>query len=92
MLHCRDVAYGWGDKGHRVVAMLAEAHLTEQARREVSKLLPFGTTLADAAVWPDKEGRRITDLDLLHHVSIPDHASGYDQERDCKARIVWSKL
>ena len=83
---CRLPAYGWGDKGHRVVAMLAEAHLTEQARREVRKLLPAGTTLADAAVWPDKEGRRITDLDQLHHVSIPDHASGYDQERDCKAR------
>jgi hypothetical protein len=83
---CRLPAYGWGDKGHRVVAMLAEAHLSEQVRREVRKLLPAGTTLADAAVWPDKEGRRITDLDQLHHVSIPDHASGYDQERDCKAR------
>jgi nuclease S1 len=86
MFFSRAVAYGWGDKGHRVVAMLAEAHLTEQARRAVKKLLPAGTTLADAAVWPDKEGRRITELDLLHHVSIPDHASGYDQERDCKAR------
>jgi nuclease S1 len=86
MFFSRAVAYGWGDKGHRVVAMLAEAHLTEQARRAVKKLLPAGTTLADAAVWPDKEGRRITDLDLLHHVSIPDNAAGYDQQRDCKAR------
>ena len=83
---CRWPAYGWGDKGHRVVAILADTHLTEHARQEVMKLLPAGTTLADAAVWPDKEGRRITDLDLLHHVSIPDHASGYDQERDCKPR------
>ena len=86
MFFSRAVAYGWGDKGHRVVAILADTHLTEHARQEVMKLLPAGTTLADAAVWPDKEGRRITDLDLLHHVSIPDHASGYDQERDCKAR------
>ena len=86
MLLCRLPAYGWGDKGHRVVAILADTHLTEHARQEVRKLLPAGTTLADAAVWPDKEGRRITDLDLLHHVSIPDYASGYDQERDCKAR------
>jgi hypothetical protein len=83
---CRLPAYGWGDKGHRVVAILAEAHLSDQARREVRKLLPSGTTLADAAVWPDQEGRRITEFNQLHHVSIPDNAAGYDQERDCEAR------
>ncbi len=86
MLPLRDVAYGWGDKGHRIVAILADTQLTEQAREEVRKLLPDGTTLADAAVWPDREGRRITEFDRLHHVSIPDDAAGYDQERDCKAR------
>ena len=86
LFHCRDVAYGWGDKGHRIVAILADQQLTQQARREVRKLLPAGTTLADAAIWPDREGRRITEFDLLHHVSIPDNAAGYDQERDCKAR------
>jgi hypothetical protein len=86
MLHFGDVAYGWGDKGHRTVAILAETHLTDHARQEVTKLLPAGTTLADAAVWPDKEGRQITEFDRLHHVSIPDNATGYDQERDCKAR------
>ena len=83
---CQDPAYGWGDKGHRIVAILAETHLTEHARQEVMKLLPSGTMLADAAVWPDREGRRITEFDLLHHVSIPDNSTGYDQERDCKAR------
>jgi nuclease S1 len=85
MSHYRAVAYAWGDKGHRIVAILADQQLTEQAREEVRKLLPDGTTLADAAVWPDREGRRITEFDRLHHVSIPDDAAGYDQERDCKA-------
>jgi S1/P1 Nuclease len=80
------VAYGWGDKGHRIVGILADHHLTAQAREEVGKLLPAGSTLADAAMWPDKEGRRITEFDRLHHVSIPDEAAGYDQERDCKTR------
>jgi nuclease S1 len=86
MLHSQDFAYGWGDKGDRIVAILADQHLTEQARGEMAKLLPAGTTLADAAVWPDREGRRITEFDRLHHVSIRDNAAGYDQERDCKAR------
>lgn len=83
---CRLPAYGWGDKGHRIVAIMADTHLTEQAREEVRRLLPAGTTLADAAVWPDKDGRQITEFDRLHHVSIPDDAAGYDQERDCQAR------
>jgi hypothetical protein len=83
---CRLPAYGWGDKGHRTVAILADTHLTEQSREEVKKLLPTGTTLADAAVWPDIEGRRMTELDRLHHVNIPDNAAGYNQERDCEAR------
>jgi nuclease S1 len=86
VFYCRDLTYGWGDKGHRIVAILAETHLTEHARQEMRKLLPAGTTLADAAVWPDQEGRRITEFDRLHHVSIPDNAAGYDQERDCEAR------
>jgi len=86
MLHCRDVAYGWGDKGHRIVAILADTHLTMQAREEVERLLPAGTTLADAAVWPDREGRQITEFDRLHHVNIPDNVAGYSQERDCEAR------
>lgn len=83
---CRLPAYGWGEKGHRTVAIIADTYLTEHSREKVRKLLPVGTTLADAAVWPDREGRQIADLDRLHHVSIPDNATGYDQERDCNAR------
>ncbi|MGH7930729.1 MAG: S1/P1 nuclease [Candidatus Binatia bacterium] len=83
---CQQPAHGWGDKGHRIVAIIADAHLAEQSQEEIRKLLPPETTLADAAVWPDEEGRRITDFDRLHYISIPDDANGYDQERDCKAR------
>ena len=88
---CRSPAHGWGEKGHRTVAIVADMYLTEQSREQVRKLLPVGTTLADAAIWPDKEGRQVADLDRLHHVSIPDNASGYDQERDC-SEIAWSRL
>lgn len=83
---CHQPAHGWGDKGHRIVAIIADAHLTEHSRKEIRRLLPAETTLADAAVWPDEEGSRITEFDRLHYVSIPDDADGYDQERDCRAR------
>ncbi len=79
-------AFSWYDKGHRVVALIAEANLTAEARKGIQEILPAGTTLADAAVWPDHDGRSIGDLDPLHYVSIAENAEGYDQARDCPKR------
>lgn len=79
-------AFSWFDKGHRVVGLIAQAHLSDQARLELAKILPASMTLADAAVWPDHEGRGIRDFDPLHYVSIPETAAGYDQARDCPER------
>jgi hypothetical protein len=69
-----------------VVALIAEANLTPETRRRIEEILPAGTTLADAAIWPDHGGRSIGDLDPLHYVSIPENAEGYDQARDCPQR------
>ena len=75
----------WFDKGHRIVGLIAEANLTDTARNGVKKILD-GMTLADAAIWPDHEGRSIRDFDPLHYVTIPEDATGYDQARDCPER------
>ena len=66
--------------------MIAEANLTAEARKKINEILPENTTLADAAVWPDHEGRSVRDFDPLHYVSIPESAEGYDQGRDCPER------
>jgi len=79
-------SFAWFDKGHRVVALIAEPDLTSTARRQIQDILFPGTTLADAAVWPDHEGRSLREIDPLHYVSIPDGAPGYDQARDCPIR------
>jgi hypothetical protein len=79
-------AFSWFDKGHRVVGLIAEANLAPRARKEIEKILPPGMSLADAAVWPDHEGRSIRDFDPLHYASIPENARGYDQARDCPER------
>ncbi|HEU4344884.1 MAG TPA: S1/P1 nuclease [Candidatus Binatia bacterium] len=79
-------AFSWYDKGHRIVGLIAQANLVADARNEIQKILPGSLTLADAAVWPDHEGRSIRDFDPLHYVSIPENASGYDQARDCPDR------
>ena len=62
----------WYDKGHRIVGLIAQAHLTAGARKEIERILPASMTLADAAVWPDHEGRQIRDFDPLHYVRIPE--------------------
>lgn len=59
-------AWPWGDEGHQIVARIAAAHLTEQARQAVANLLrqdpdlASGGTASDlaelmarAAIWPD---------------------------------------
>jgi hypothetical protein len=79
-------SFSWYDKGHRIVGLIAEANLTAEARKTIEEILAGNTTLADAAVWPDHEGRSIRDFDPLHYVSIPEDASGYDQGRDCPER------
>jgi hypothetical protein len=76
-------ALSWYDKGHRIVGLIAHANLTAEARKEIEKILSGSITLADAAIWPDHEGRSIRDFDPLHYVSIPENAAGYDQARDC---------
>jgi hypothetical protein len=50
-------AFSWFDKGHRIVGLIAQANLTADARKEIEKILPGSMTLADAAIWPDHEGR-----------------------------------
>jgi nuclease S1 len=79
-------SFSWYDKGHRIVGLIAQVNLSAEARKKIEEILPENTTLADAAVWPDHEGRSIRDFDPLHYVNIPEDASGYDQGRDCPKR------
>jgi hypothetical protein len=55
-------AWCWGDEGHRTVARIAAAHLTERARQAVANLLnrdpafaadALAEAMARAAIWPD---------------------------------------
>ena len=55
----------WGPQGHRLVAMVAEGHLTPAARQNVAWLLD-GRSLADVSIWADEYAQR----------QLPDVASG----------------
>ena len=78
-------ASAWKETGHRVVARVAEAHLSPEARRAVQALLRPGETLRSASTWADDfvarpEGRATA---CWHVVLLPKGAREYDERRDC---------
>jgi hypothetical protein len=81
-------ALAWSELGHRTVAALAEAALTEDARAAVAALLAGEPepSLAGVAAWPD----RIREQDAWkhtapwHYLNFPEQAGcDYAPARDC---------
>jgi len=77
--------FAWGCKGHQTVALLAEKHLTPEARQLLETLLkenpidpqlkrycgPFpGSSLADSSTWPD-DIRNTLKNGPWHYIDIP---------------------
>jgi hypothetical protein len=79
-------AHAWGAKGHQMVALIAERHLTEQARERLKQLLPKNGTLEQAATWPDRVRKIMPQMDPLHYVDVRRGSSYYDREIDCPQR------
>ena len=77
-------ASAWGFEGHRLIAELAEAQLTPEAKAEVNRLLALepGATLASISTWADEN--RSPSTAAWHYVNLPrDSACKYEAERDC---------
>lgn len=83
-------ARAWGPVGHRLIARLAEADLSPQARAQIAELLAgeADPSLAGIANWADE--LRADDPDLgrrsarWHYVNIGEHQCGYEAARDCR--------
>ena len=76
-------AFAWGPTGHRVVAEIAQRHLTPAAQTKVSKLLD-GRTLADVANWPDdlRSDTRYDKYKVLHYATVKNGLTSYrDSEK-----------
>ena len=78
-------AIAWSSLGHEAVALIAERHLTAEARSEVARLL--GTegkhSLAEVAVWADAVRKMELPRQPRHAVWIPPGAENYVAKRDC---------
>ncbi|HEY6342999.1 MAG TPA: S1/P1 nuclease [Bryobacteraceae bacterium] len=64
---------GWGPTGHRVVAEIAQRHLTPVARERTAKLL-HEYSLAEVANWADelRSEPRYDKYKRLHFATVPD--------------------
>lgn len=91
-------AWGWGCKGHEIVALIAEAHLNPRARAMALKILaegPISPTLSryckepgldpfvDASTWPDDIRTIRPDATPWHFIDIPRGASKSDIAKYC---------
>jgi S1/P1 Nuclease len=70
--------YAWGPIGHRVVAEIAQRHLTPAAQTRVSSLLE-GRTLADVSNWPDelRSDPRFDKYKPLHFATVKNGVASY---------------
>lgn len=76
---------GWGNKGHQVVARIATARLSTNARQAIAELLGKGETLESVSTWADQirtEPQRVK-TKSWHFVAIPFTEKGYLRAKHC---------
>ena len=64
-------AWPWGAEGHRLIAEIAERHLTPAARQQISRLLPVGETIVSIAPWADEIRPKRRETAPWHYINIP---------------------
>ena len=80
----------WSALGHKLVAELAQRHLTPAAKAEVARLLAGepNPTLAGVATWADtlrdSDPERFKQTSRWHYVNLSSDSCRYAPERDCK--------
>src|SRR5690606_3361094 len=89
LLACTSAAHAWNGAGHRLVANLAEPHLSPEARAEVRRLLALegASGMADVASWADELrgsggelGKRSSGW---HFVNMAEDGRAFDAARHC---------
>src|SRR5690606_14285037 len=89
LLACTSVAHAWNGAGHRLVANLAEPHLSPEARAEVRRLLALegASGMADVASWADELRGTGSELGKRssgwHFVNMAEDGCAFDAARHC---------
>lgn len=75
-------AHAWGTRAHRIVARIAIAHLSHDARQQLSHLTD-SRSLVEIADDADRWRETRPETRPWHYVNIPFDASHYNAVRDC---------
>ncbi|MCX7605199.1 MAG: hypothetical protein N2036_14065, partial [Bryobacteraceae bacterium] len=76
-------AWPWGVEGHRLVAEIAERHLSAAARAQIARLLPAGETIVTIAPWADEIRPQRRESAPWHYINIPVDAPRGQWEPHC---------
>jgi hypothetical protein len=76
--------FAWGGDGHQLVALIAEDHLTPEAKAGIHELLGKDVHISDGDVasWADNIRREKRSTAPWHFVDIPVDAEKFDEKRD----------
>src|SRR6516225_7844773 len=75
-------AVAWGPQAHRVIARVAERHLSPAAKAAIGELLIPPDTLPDVAGWADKEGHdAVPGSARWHFINVPIGDARFDPRR-----------
>ncbi|HXS98530.1 MAG TPA: S1/P1 nuclease [Candidatus Limnocylindrales bacterium] len=77
-------AFGWGNEGHALVARIAWAEMTPEAKAQVEAILGPGVSMESIASWADDVRRARPESGSWHFVDIPIDKPHMDMARDCK--------
>ena len=79
----------WGQNGHRIVAEIAERHLTAPAKQAV-KTITKGQYLAQLANWPDeiRSDRKWDYTHSWHYINIDDHQTLATVKRNPRGDVL----
>ena len=83
-----ELSFGWGEEGHKVVALIAEQKLSSAAKTAIDLILerPTDGKISDIASWADKMRGNHAVPQISHVVKIPFNARSYSAERDCSGK------
>ena len=84
--------FGWGGDGHKVVAEIAAAHLTPEARAGVQELLGPGVSMADVSSWADRVRRERKETAPWHYVNYPIELDepDFDVMKEPGGNVAWA--
>ena len=81
----------WGQKGHRVVGLVAENHLTKRAKDKINFLLD-GNSLANVSTYADeiKAEKKYSYISKWHYINIPLNKKFDEIEREKGGDIIYA--